>query len=56
MSENKLELICSGHINSNCGNEARELHNCPYQVDINNDLEFLCNCCEDCQHKCIMEI
>lgn len=31
------------------------LHNCPFALEINND-ETLCNCCDDCEHQCAMDI
>jgi len=31
-------------------------HTCPYKEDINDDKESLCNCCEDCEHNCAMDI
>lgn len=31
-------------------------HQCPYQTDINNDPDYKCKCCEDCQHNCAMDI
>lgn len=33
-----------------------ELHTCPYQEDINDDHESLCNCCADCSYECCMDI
>lgn len=35
----------------------RDLHSCPYQVDVegNNDPEY-CNCCEDCEKNCAEDI
>lgn len=40
-----------------CGkNPAEELHTCPYQEDINDDHETLCNCCDECRHNCLMDI
>lgn len=31
-------------------------HTCPYSVDINDDSETLCTCCDDCEHECAMDI
>lgn len=40
-----------------CGGElAEELHTCPYAEEINDDHETLCNCCDECQHDCCMDI
>lgn len=37
--------------------EQQEPHYCPYQYDIyNNKDENYCTCCEDCTHKCRMDI
>lgn len=35
---------------------AEELHTCPYRVDIDNDPDFQCDCCEDCENECAMDI
>ncbi|AGO48478.1 hypothetical protein Phi18:1_gp31 [Cellulophaga phage phi18:1] len=41
----------------NCGvNESRDKHTCPFQEDVNNDSDTLCNCCSDCTQDCCMEI
>jgi len=37
-------------------NEKESPHTCPYQVDVNNDREFTCNCCNKCEHECAMDI
>lgn len=39
-----------------CENEAQELHVCPFQDEINDDRETLCNCCSACQDECCMDI
>ena len=39
-----------------CGNDAEEPHVCPYNVEINDDEETLCNCCDDCKQDCIDSI
>ena len=31
---------------------AIEDHTCPYDCDINDDCESLCDCCEDCIGNC----
>jgi len=38
-----------------CGKKACEPHECPYASEINDD-HTPCNCCEECQHECMMEI
>lgn len=37
-------------------NEGQEQGPCPYKVEIYGDEETLCNCCEDCQHECYMNV
>ncbi len=40
-----------------CGkNPAEDLHPCPFQSDVNDDHETMCNCCPDCEHNCLMDI
>ena len=39
-----------------CNGEGLEAHTCPYQSDVNDDHETLCNCCADCEHECLMDI
>lgn len=39
--------------NKNPGNEP---HTCPYQEDVNDDYETLCNCCDECMHECSQDI
>ena len=43
-------IICS------CGNEGEEEHSCPWQSDINNDDEYMCNCCDSCSSNCAEDI
>ena len=31
-------------------------HTCPFQVEINEDRKFKCNCCAECEEDCAMEI
>lgn len=38
-----------------CGNPATEPHPCPSAVEIYDD-ESPCNCCEDCEDECAMDI
>lgn len=33
-----------------------ETHTCPFQVEMNNDYDFECNCCEICIIECTMSI
>jgi len=37
-------------------NEGEEYHSCPYAADVLNDFSEDCNCCEDCQFECAMDI
>ncbi len=37
-------------------NDAEKLHLCPYQIEINDDFKFKCNCCRDCEQECIADI
>lgn len=39
-----------------CGNKAQPMHPCPYRSDIDGDNETMCNCCEECQHECAMDV
>ena len=36
--------------------DSKELHTCPYRREIHNDYESLCDCDEDQQHQCAMDI
>jgi hypothetical protein len=33
-----------------------ELHTCPFQEEINDDSESLCNCCGDCERECADDV
>jgi len=46
----------SEEIKCKCGNPAGPLRSCPYQEEINNNKEFVCNCCRDCVRECCEEI
>ena len=39
-----------------CDHEANAPHTCPYRVDIGNDSQTLCTCCDECQRECAMDI
>jgi hypothetical protein len=40
-----------------CGKNPKEPpHQCPFQADVNSDRDTLCECCDDCQHQCAMDI
>ena len=34
----------------------KELHRCPYNTDVNNDPNEVCNCCNNCQNQCTDDI
>ena len=54
---NPIESICMTEENlCRCGNLATPPHQCPYSVEINDDFESLCTCCEDCQQNCMDDI
>jgi hypothetical protein len=36
--------------------DSKELHTCPYREEIYNDYESLCDCDEEQQHQCAMDI
>jgi hypothetical protein len=41
----------------NCGkNPASKPHTCPFQAEINDDEETLCNCCDECKQDCADDI
>jgi len=54
--ENKEEPknMCGGY--GNCQNAAQGDHTCPFSEEIHGDCETTCNCCDDCQHECAMDI
>ena len=37
-------------------NDSKKLHTCPYREEIHNDYESLCDCDEEQQHQCAMDI
>ena len=37
-------------------NDSKELHTCPYREEIHNDYESLCDCDEEQQYQCAMDI
>jgi len=40
-----------------CGKRpATDPHPCPFQEEINNNSETLCDCCDECAHECAMDI
>lgn len=42
---------------NSCGNApAKKLHPCPFKVEVNDDDETLCDCCDDCMDECAGDI
>jgi hypothetical protein len=37
-------------------NDSKKLHTCPYREEIHYDYESLCDCDEEQQHQCAMDI
>jgi hypothetical protein len=35
---------------------AQPEHTCPFQTEINDDEDFLCECCEACERECSDDI
>lgn len=35
---------------------SEELHECPYQCEINDDCSDHCTCCSECSYECAMDI
>lgn len=35
-----------------CDENEYDLHTCPFRVEIDDDEETLCNCCEECTQDC----
>lgn len=54
LEEKKEEKGLCGH--GSCNNPAQTLHTCPFSSEIHGDDESLCDCCEDCEHECAMDI
>lgn len=39
-----------------CVNSEQEQHCCPYRAEIHGDFIFKCNCCKDCERRCVEDI
>lgn len=39
-----------------CGEDWLNDHTCPYKVEINDDNETLCTCCDHCRSVCAEEV
>ena len=46
---------CGSGQGHSCAGPA-DLHPCPYQADVNDDSEFLCDCCENATQECADDI
>ena len=44
--DNYLEIKCK------CGADGYDDHPCPYQIQKNNNKDFVCTCCETCIMSC----
>ena len=50
LEENPIK--CDG-----CGRDGTiQPHTCPYQEEIRNNFDCLCNCCDDCMKECSNDI
>lgn len=56
MEPKRIEITCKGAICRNLPRDKRNLaapmHTCPYQVDVNDNDKFMCDCCDDCTTEC----
>ncbi len=44
-------------IKCTCGDDKNEpLQPCPYNEEINNNNDLVCNCCSYCTYQCCMDI
>jgi len=39
-----------------CGAVGEPEHSCPYDEDVNNDPNSICNCCKQCTEACADDI
>ena len=39
-----------------CSEENIEEHGCPHAIEIENDNEFTCTCCDFCVKECEMDV
>ena len=53
---NKFGIEIISNDKCKCGEPGRKKHDCPYQADVNNDSETMCNCCIDCTNECLNDI
>ena len=50
-----MELVID-YLVCKCGGVGQEDHVCPFAEDVHGDTQTLCNCCDDCQNECYMDI
>lgn len=52
--EDKNKFVCERCF----GVQVEEIvpHLCPYAMELGGDYETLCNCCEECECQCAMDI
>ena len=56
-SRNHISYMLKQHFESGKPVEgSKELHTCPYREEIHNDYESLCDCDEEQQYQCRMDI
>lgn len=36
----------------NCPNQGQADHTCPFNEEVEDDFETLCNCCKECENEC----
>ena len=36
--------------------KAQKPHGCPYEYDVNDNEEFKCTCCKECEYECERDI
>ena len=53
---NKKDAPAPELCSSCCKNEKRDDHTCPYKVEINENEDYKCNCCEECEYNCSQDI
>jgi len=57
MSEELEEYIPEDRLCPKCHeNEKQEQHECPHAVELNNDEEFRCECCDKCAYECYRDV
>lgn len=49
MSETDNEVLCQG---CSIREGTKDLHPCPFQVEINGCPAPVCNCCDECMQEC----